>query len=114
MNSELTNEQLSAEIARWLFGRTTAREIPSGDPGIITYAVDDFAGDNDAAMGLVVPEMRKRGYEFMSEDFADESKFQALFVKGSTRGRGQAPFGDEPRAICEAALAALDAEEARG
>ena len=135
---ERTNQQLSAEIARRLLHWTqdTIAHLHNdfkgeGDPLCSCVGCADgsnakrrlwvspdrewkgepvFASDHNASLGLVVPEMRRRGYEFMAEDFAAQSSIRVWFVKGSVMGSSRVPFGQEPRAICLAALAALDQE----
>ena len=107
--TERTNEQLSAEIAERLFGGLTAQMLPLSGGGTIT-CFPDYASDHNAALGLVVPEMRKRGWSFEMGDCLDETSVECSFDFIPRT----APFGQEPRAICLAALAALDAEEAQG
>ena len=126
MTDERTNEQISAEIAGRLFGQTVEwREWDwkeDGETGhtaafvVVTegvpfwHIVDPYASDHNAAMGLVVSEMRKRGWSFEMGDCLDETSVECSFDFIPRT----APFGQEPRAICLAALAALDAEEAQG
>ena len=111
MTDERTKEQINAEIARRLFGwHLTNWGSWDDKDGLPVLRSAIFASDHNAALGLVVPEMRRRGYEFMAEDFAAQSSIRVWFVKGSVMGSSRVPFGQEPRAICLAALAALDQE----
>ena len=75
--------------------------------------LDEQGNDHNAALGLVVPEMAKRGYvrfECGVDSFAWATFRKRLGYPGSGYGSGK----ELPSAICEAALAALDAEEAQG
>ena len=106
MTDERTNEQISAEIAERLFENPIEWRMVAGKP---------FASDYNAALGLVVPEMRERGYEFASMD--RDGEFRCSFYRPKSNILDVVigvPFGEEPRAICLAALAALDTEEAQG
>lgn len=117
----MTNDELSAEIARRLFGLVPHTNDCANPNRCFAVSANDkfgnplapYASDHNAAMGLVVPEMRKRGWELMTEDFIEEARCGVMFVKGRYVSRTLVPFGEEPRAICEAALAALDSEEAK-
>lgn len=96
----LSNEELSAEIAKRLFGLVLTNDV------LLTSV---YASDHNAAMGLVVPEMRKRGYAFELTDFA-AGFATATFATQTEAYSESAVYGEEPRAICEAALKALEAQ----
>ena len=105
MTDERTNEQISAAIAERLFGITPITSVWT------KLSKTPFASDHNAALGLVVPEMRKRGWMFEMADFS--TGVDCGFVKVGFSKWASCDFGQEPRAICEAALAALDAEEVK-
>ena len=116
---ERTNEELSAAIAERLFGLAieNGKRVGISDGWRYHFPVKPYASDHNAALGLVVPAMRKRGYRFEMEDDWDFGDGKAMGVGIRFRTMKQArvemtftPFGQEPRAICLAALAALDAE----
>ena len=111
-----TNEQLSAEIARRLFGWHEEPDFEtkelrwwfSADGHEIFAPI--FADDHNAALGLVVPAMWKRGYGF-NLDLYLNGVSGANFYDQQGRGHWtKADNGSLPRAICLAAVAALDAE----
>lgn len=114
-----TNEELSAEIARRLFGMEPHPTLSGwflnasvGYKG--DYSRPTFASDHNAAMGLVVPEMRKQGWSLHLMDNLVRETVIAVFDHPERRSvRAQAALGEEPRAICEAALAALDSQEGK-
>ena len=113
MTDERTNEQISAEIAERLFGLVQCDIAPRGfHPADRAYPCVDWDYVSfDGALGLVVPEMRRRGYEFASMDRNGE--FRCSFYQPKSNIPDVVigvPFGEEPRAICLAALLALDAE----
>ena len=114
---ERTKDVLSAAIAKRLFGL----ELCNGDDkNFVRLAsggvalLKPFASDHNAALELVVPEMRKRGWVFRLIDCLEIDEVGVDFIRWEPEFReatGMAPFGQEPRAICLAALAALDQEE---
>ena len=105
MTDERTNEQISAAIAERLFNWEQCHK------GCLCVPPTYYASDHNAALGLVVPEMRQRGWAFFMAD--EPAGIQVLFesrADDETYWLARAPFGEEPRAICLAVLAALDAE----
>lgn len=124
---ERTNKQISAEIARRLFGLTVewrewdwkedgesghnaAWVVMDEPPREYWHIVDPYASDHNAAW-QVVTEMRKRGYIYWASDmWAGEGHTQAGFSKEGNLYRITAPFGEEPRAICLAVLGTLEQE----
>lgn len=112
MTDKRTNEEISAAIAKRLFGLVVESGwglITASDGFQYRMSIKPYASDHNAAMGLVVPEMRKRGYIFYLDD--DEGTVCVDFHGASWYGRKWVPYGEEPRAICLAALAALDQEQ---
>ena len=111
---ERTNEQISAALAERLFNiRICPDCTQAGDPHTVNRAevIEPFASDHTAALALVVPEMRGRGYYFELADMSDGGVRATFGKQGSQRvWIARTPFGLEPRAICLAAEAALDAE----
>ena len=98
--ADLTDEQVNAQIAERLFGYEKYSEVFGNYPYTQTY---------DASMGLVVPAMRERGYEFILVD--DNGKTEIAFEKDpQITAPVVTSFNRTPRAICEAALLALDME----
>ena len=116
MTDERTNEEISAAIAKRLFGLephpTLAGWFLNAAPGYKgDYQQAIYASDHNAALGLVVPEMRRRGYLFSLEDNGGGESVMAIFwSKKFGSIPATAPYSEEPRAICLAALAVLDAE----
>ena len=110
-----TNEQLTAEIIERLFSRNDYDRL------ITSRADFRPASSFGTALGRVVPAMRERGYLFSIADCFDGKKVECGFRSmvgdshwlNLTKSRFIVAFhGEEPSAICEAALAAMDAEEA--
>lgn len=121
MTDERTDKQISAAIAERLFGITRATHSYLWAQVVATgrtwrtvtgniFLGEPYAEDHNAAMGLVVPEMRTQGYWFELADMSG-GRVRATFGKDEGgRWSARAPVGQEPRAICLAALAAMDAE----
>lgn len=131
-----TNEEVSAEVARRLFGwewrqvhcfkghlvdafLPTERGSENLDwchapwnadtDGL--WFVKPYASEHNAALGLVVPEMTAQGFEFrMIVHRSDGSVFVEFYNEHVQAGEMVDSIKEAPRAICEAALAALDAE----
>ena len=123
LTDERTNEQISAALAERLFGWeeckcTRLLGLPHFKRGngvahydhVTARDLSEQFSDYNAALGLVVPEMRKLGYELRIEDELDRGVVNVQFSNGRVCGIAEQPFGLEPRAICLAAEAALDAE----
>lgn len=103
----LTTKALSAEVARRLFGI----EYAYGPECPLHHTCKPYAEDHNAAMGLVVPEMTAQGFEFrMIVHRSDGSVFVEFYNERVQAGEMVDSIKEAPRAICEAALAALDAE----
>ena len=107
LTDERTNDQISAALAERLFDIRICQDCAqAGDPHTVNRAevIEPFASDCNTALGLVVPEMAKRGYNFgCGKSHRD---WWAVFE------RPLYGYADElPRAICLAAEAALDTEE---
>ena len=114
MTDERTNEQISAAIAerllRWVWVEAVSCWVDRDGLVVATRSEFKPASDHNTALGLVVPEMRKRGWQFSLVDVGDEVR-AVFFSKNLHRTvLASAPFGEEPCAICLAALAALDQE----
>lgn len=109
--AERTNEEISAAIAERLWPGST-KDGHEWRFGKSWVDWSDFAEDHNAALGLIVPEMRKRGYWFFMEDDHEAGLVTVFFTNWSCRVT--LPFGQEPRAICLAAEAALGAEGTQG
>lgn len=117
ITDERTNEQISAALAERLLHW---KQGPFGTwfdhDGLI---VNDpiFASDHNAALGLVVDAMLERpGYNSFECGATKSGIYYAVFRKN--HGPSAAGYSENnealPRAICLAAEAALDAEEAQG
>lgn len=119
----LSDDALGEVIAKRLFGwkectctRLLGVSHFSLGKGVFYYEhatagqLESYASDHNAAMGLVVTEMRKRGYEFELIT-TPEGKTQAIFANREAVDAASAAFGEEPRAICLAALAALGSRD---
>ncbi len=103
---ERPNEELSAEIAERLF------PCPSPSCPYASHQDQPYASDHNAALGLVVPAMLARPGIDSFECGVTKSGSWAVFRRGHGPGVAGYAEADEglPRAICLAALAALDAE----
>lgn len=102
--ADLTDEQINAQIAERLFGYEKHSEVFGNYPYATTY---------EASIGLVVPAMRERGWMFFLTDMS--THIQVVFEQDDdTYFDVRSDYGKEPRAICEAALLALDSQEAQG
>ena len=103
---ERTKEQISAAIAMRLF------PCLEGCWGIAHshFVEHNFASDHNAALGLVVPAMAARGWSFTLSVDATEKTATALFVRRGIWHEVAESSSEIPRAICLAALAAMDAE----
>lgn len=118
LTDERTNKQISAAIAKLLFEKIVCQpdyELCTNEWRArcaipCSVYIEPFASRFAAALGLVVPEMRKLGYELRIEDELDRGVVNVQFSNGRVCGIAEQPFGLEPRAICLAAEAALDAE----
>ena len=119
---ERTKEQINAAIAERLFEITYETHAHLWVDALLldeyhatalhVFRGESYASEHNAALGLVVTEMRKRGYLFSLEDNGGGGSVMAIFWSKKLGSiPATAPFGEEPRAICEAALAALDAEK---
>lgn len=103
-----TREQINAEIAERLFGLKCIGcwEEPLERCPVHGREREFFASDHNAA-SLVVDDMLGKGYSF--ECGKNNRGWWAVFKQPLY------VYADElPSAICEAALAAMDAEEAQG
>ena len=111
LTDERTSEEISAAIAERLFGKVIedGYEVVTASDGYrYRMSIKLYASDHNAALGLVVPKMRRRGYEFWMSD--RRGRVQVSFSADGKYSVALAEFGQEPRAICLAAEAALDAE----
>ena len=108
LTDERTNEQISAAIAKLLLDQLEGHEWKIGEAWV---SWKDLASGHNAALGLVVPEMRKLGYSFWMRDIWPK-KGESLvgFGKGGAMSNVILPYDQLPRAICLAAEAALNAE----
>lgn len=121
MTDERTNKEISAAIAKRLWPGST-KDGHEWRFGKSWVDWSDFASDHNAALGLIVPEMRKRGWFFLVDDYRGELG-RTTFVRFSKQGapvfepvhgEAYAEFDELPRAICLAAEAVMDAEGAQG
>jgi len=112
MTDTRTNEQISVAIAERLFGLECVGcwEEPLERCPLHGRERAPFASDHNAALGLVVPEMRRRGWHFTVTSYAGFESVTVSFFRPESWHETRESPDELPRAICLAAEAALDAE----